>query len=224
MKKNWTMLTIAATASALMAGCAAPPQMQNMSTGQRTGVGAGLGALVGAGIGQAVGRDSKSTLIGAAAGAALGAGAGYVWSQQMQQQKMAMEQAAQGTPVQVSQTADNRLRINIPADASFAINSAVLNRNMYPVLERLAQTSLQNPHAYVSIIGHTDSTGSDAINNPLSLNRANAARDFLVARGVPAARISTSGMGSAQPIASNATEAGRAQNRRVEIFVAEHYR
>ena len=114
MKKSLTMLTIAATTSALVAGCASP-QMQNMSTGQRTGVGAGLGALVGAGIGQAVGRDSKSTLIGAAAGAALGAGAGYVWSQRMEQQRLAMEQAAQGTPVQVSQTADNRLRINIPA-------------------------------------------------------------------------------------------------------------
>lgn len=223
MKKNLTILTIAATTSALVAGCASP-QMQNMTTGQRTGAGAGLGALVGAGIGQAVGRDSKSTLIGAAAGAALGAGAGYVWSQQMQQQKMAMEQAAQGTPVQVMQTADNRLRINIPADASFAVNSAMLNRNMYPVLERLAQTLLQNPYAYVSIIGHTDSTGNDAINNPLSLDRANSARDFLIARGVPAARISTTGMGSAQPIASNATEAGRAQNRRVEIFVAEHHR
>lgn len=223
MKKNVTLLTIAATTSALLAGCASP-QMQNMTTGQRTGMGAGLGALVGAGIGQAVGHDSKSTLIGAAAGAALGAGAGYVWSQQMQQQKMAMEQVTQGTPVQVSQTADNRLRINIPADASFAVNSAVLNRNMYPVLERLAQTLLQNPYAYVSISGHTDSTGNDAINNPLSLKRANAARDFLVARGVPAARISTTGMGSTQPIASNATEAGRAQNRRVEIFVAEHQR
>ena len=221
MKKSLTMLTIAATTSALVAGCASP-QMQNMSTGQRTGVGAGLGALVGAGIGQAVGRDSKSTLIGAAAGAALGAGAGYVWSQRMEQQRLAMEQAAQGTPVQVSQTADNRLRINIPADASFAVNSATLNHNMYPVLERLAQTLLQNPYAHVTVIGHTDSTGSDAINNPLSLNRANAARNFLVSRGVPAARISTTGMGSTQPVASNAIEAGRAQSRRVEIFVAEH--
>ena len=93
---------------------------------------------------------------------------------------------------------------------------------MYPVLERLAQTLLQNPYAHVTVIGHTDSTGSDAINNPLSLNRANAARNFLVSRGVPAARISTTGMGSTQPVASNAIEAGRAQNRRVEIFVAEH--
>lgn len=216
MKKSLTILTVAATTSALIAGCAAP-----QTTGQSVGMGAGIGALAGAAIGQAIGRDTKGTLIGAAAGAALGAGGGYVWSQRMQQQKIAMEQAAQGTPVQVSQTADNRLRINIPADASFAINSAVLNARMYPVLDRLAQTLAQNPYATVSIVGHTDSTGSDAINNPLSLNRAAAAQNYLINRGVSAARIHISGMGSAQPIASNATEAGRAQNRRVEIYVAE---
>ena len=159
MKKSMTMLTIAATTTALVAGCAAP-----QTTGQGVGAGAGIGALVGAGLGQAIGRDTRSTLIGAAAGAALGAGVGYVWSQQMQQQKVAMEQATQGTSVQVSQTADNRLRINIPADASFAVGSAVLSHNMYPILDRLAQTLQQNPYTDVSIIGHTDSTGSNAIN------------------------------------------------------------
>ncbi|MDO5652778.1 MAG: OmpA family protein [Brachymonas sp.] len=216
MKKTLTSLTIVSTAAALMAGCAAP-----QTTGQGVGAGAAIGALAGAAIGQAAGKDTKSTLIGAAAGAALGAGGGYVWSTRMQQQKVAMEQVAQGTPVQVVQTTDNRLRINIPADASFAVGSAVLNPNMYPILDRLAQTLLQNPAATVAITGHTDSTGTDAINNPLSINRANAARNYLVSRGVPAARISTAGMGSTQPVASNATEAGRAQNRRVEIIVAE---
>ena len=73
----------------------------------------------------------------------------------------------------------------------------------------------------MSVIGHTDNTGTDAINNPLSLNRANAARDYLVAHGVAPSRITTTGMGSAQPVASNATAAGRAENRRVEIYVGE---
>ena len=220
MKKSLKMLTIAANTSALLAGCATGP----MTQGQQVGVGAGAGAVAGALLGQAIGRDRESTLIGAAAGAALGAGGTYLWSNHMQQQKMAMEQAAQGTGVQVSQTADNRLRINIPADASFATGSAVLNHNMYPVLDRLAQTLVQNPYTTVSIIGHTDSTGSDAINNPLSQNRAHAAMNYLVSRGVAANRIVTAGMGSSQPVASNATEAGRAQNRRVEIFVAERAR
>ena len=222
MKKAFTSLTVAATAAALLAGCAAPAG--NMTQGQHVGVGAGVGAVAGALLGQAIGHDRDSTLIGAAAGAVLGAGGSYLWSQQMQQQKAAMEQAAQGTGVQVSQTADNRLRINIPADASFATGSAVLNRNIYPVLERLAQTLQQNPNTTVAIIGHTDSTGSDAINNPLSQNRANAAMHYLVSKGVAGQRISTSGMGASQPVASNATEAGRAQNRRVEIYVAERTR
>ena len=139
----------------------------------------------------------------------------------MEQQKQAMQQVTAGTPVQVSQTADNRLKINIPSDAGFATNSAVLNANMYPILQRLAQTLNQNPAATVSIVGHTDSTGTDAINNPLSQRRADAAKAYLVSQGVAGSRIATSGAGSTQPIASNATVDGRAQNRRVEIFVAE---
>ena len=135
-----------------------------------------------------------------------------------------MEQAAQGTGVQVSQTADNRLRINIPADASFATGSAVLNRNIYPVLERLAQTLQQNPNTTVAIIGHTDSTGSDAVNNPLSMARAESTRNFLTMRGVSGSRIQVEGRGSHQPIADNATADGRARNRRVEIFVGERPR
>ena len=132
-----------------------------------------------------------------------------------------MQAATAGTPVQVTQTADNRLKINVPADAGFATGSATLNANMYSVLNTLATTLNQNPVTTVSIIGHTDSTGTDAINNPLSLNRANAAKNYLVSRGVASNRIMTSGAGSTQPVASNATVDGRAQNRRVEIYVAE---
>lgn len=73
----------------------------------------------------------------------------------------------------------------------------------------------------MTIVGHTDSTGTDAINNPLSVNRAAATRDYLVGRGVAMGRIAIDGRGSREPLADNATEAGRAQNRRVEIFVAE---
>ena len=194
MKKAFTSLTIAASAAALLAGCAADGTMT--TTG-------------------------RNTAIGAAVGAALGAAGGYLWSQRMEQQKQAMQQVTAGTPVQVSQTADNRLKINIPSDAGFATNSAVLNANMYPILQRLAQTLNQNPAATVSIVGHTDSTGTDAINNPLSQRRADAAKAYLVSQGVAGSRIATSGAGSTQPIASNATVDGRAQNRRVEIFVAE---
>lgn len=215
-----TKVAAATTAAAMLAGCATT-NTSNMSQGQRVGAGAVAGAVAGALIGQAIGKDTEGTLIGAAVGAAAGTAGGYIWSRRMQQQKAAMEQVTQGTGIDVSQTADNRLRINIPADASFATNSAVLSPNIYSVLNKLAQTLLQNPAAVVGIVGHTDSTGNDAINNPLSVNRAEAARNYLVNRGVPSSRIMTSGMGSRQPIADNATQMGRAKNRRVEIYVAE---
>ena len=220
MKKAFTSLTIAASAAALLAGCAADGTMTN--TGKNSAIGAVIGAGLGTVVGNQVGdRDNRTRATGAAVGAALGAAGGYLWSQRMEQQKQAMQQVTAGTPVQVSQTADNRLKINIPADAGFATNSAVLNANMDPILQRLAQTLNQNPAATVSVVGHTDSTGSDAINNPLSQRRADAAKAYLVSQGVAASRIATSGAGSTQPIASNATVDGRAQNRRVEIFVAE---
>lgn len=220
MKKAFTSLTIAASAAALLAGCAADGTMTN--TGKNSAIGAVIGAGLGTVVGNQVGdRDNRTRATGAAVGAALGAAGGYLWSQRMEQQKQAMQQVTAGTPVQVSQTPDNRLKINIPADAGFATNSAVLNANMYPILQRLAQTLNQNPAATVSVVGHTDSTGSDAINNPLSQRRADAAKAYLVSQGVAASRIATSGAGSTQPIASNATVDGRAQNRRVEIFVAE---
>ena len=220
MKKAFTSLTIAASAAALLAGCAADGTMT--TTGRNTAIGAAVGAGLGTVVGNQVGdRDNRTRATGAAVGAALGAAGGYLWSQRMEQQKQAMQQVTAGTPVQVSQTADNRLKINIPSDAGFATNSAVLNANMYPILQRLAQTLNQNPSATVSIVGHTDSTGTDAINNPLSQRRADAAKAYLVSQGVAGSRIATSGAGSTQPIASNATVDGRAQNRRVEIFVAE---
>ena len=92
---------------------------------------------------------------------------------------------------------------------------------MRPVLDRLANSLNQHPVTTIRIIGHTDSTGSDAVNNPLSVNRAAATRDYLAMRGVSSSRMAIDGLGSRQPIADNATAAGRAMNRRVEIFIAE---
>jgi outer membrane protein OmpA-like peptidoglycan-associated protein len=154
-------------------------------------------------------------------GAALGGAGGYFWSKHMQEQKAAMEKATAGTGVEVSQTADNQLKLEIPSDVSFDVGRYNIKPNMRPVLDRLATSLNQHPVTTVRIIGHTDSTGSDTVNNPLSVNRAAATRDYLVARGVSASRIAIDGRGATQPIADNATAAGRAMNRRVEIFIAE---
>ncbi|MDQ3058692.1 MAG: OmpA family protein [Pseudomonadota bacterium] len=207
-----TALTCAALA---MTGCA------NMSeTQQGTAKGAGIGALAGAVLGAAT-NGSKGAVTGAALGGALGAGGGYIWSKKMQDQKVAMERATAGTGVAVSQTADNRLKLDIPSDVSFDVGRSAIKSNFAPVLTNFASSLNQNPITAVTIIGHTDSSGSDAINNPLSVDRANAARDYLVARGVAFQRIATDGRGSREPIANNSTDQGRANNRRVEIYVAE---
>jgi len=208
-------LTCVALALAVLSGCA------NMSeTQQGTAKGAGIGAVAGALLGAATG-GSKGAATGAVLGGAVGAGGGYIWSKKMQDQKAAMEKATVGTGVAVSQTADNRLKLDIPSDVSFDVGRSAIKSNFAPVLDHFATSLNQNNVTTVTIIGHTDNTGSDAINNPLSVDRADAARDYLVGRGVARTRIVTDGRGSREPIADNSTQQGRDKNRRVEIYVAE---
>ncbi|GAA3987675.1 OmpA family protein [Comamonas faecalis] len=195
-------------------GCA------DMSQTQRgTATGAGVGAVGGAVIGAMTGSGHAGK--GAAIGAAAGALGGYIWSQHMEKQKQEMEAVTQGTGVGVTQTADNQLKLDIPSDISFATNRADIQPNFRAILDRFAEGLRNNPAAEVRIVGHTDSTGSDAINDPLSRDRAASTRNYLVDRGVDGRRIQTEGRGSREPIASNATADGRARNRRVEIYVGE---
>src|SRR5512139_704591 len=215
MEKIIVALSVIAINFSGLSGCA------NMTETQKTtGTGAAIGAVAGGVIGAATG-GGKSAATGAAIGAAVGAGGGYLWSKHMEEQKAAMEQATQGTGVTVSQTADNRLKLDIPSDVSFDTNRYDIKPNLRPILDRFATTLNENPVTTVTIIGHTDSTGTDAINNPLSVNRAASTRDYLVARGVATNRIAIDGRGAREPIADNNTVEGRAKNRRVEVFVAE---
>ena len=211
------MAVTAALASALLiTGCANTGGMSD--TTRRTATGAGVGALGGAAIGAiAGGHAGKGALIGAGVGA-LGS---YIWSQNLEKQKREMEAATQGTGVGVTQTADNQLKLDIPSDISFDTGRSDIKGNFAPILERFAEGLRNNPNAEVRIIGHTDSTGSDAVNNPLSIARAESTRNFLTMRGVSGSRIQVEGRGSHQPVADNATADGRARNRRVEIFVGE---
>lgn len=215
---NTFILTFASLAvgSSLLAGCAEMTETQ-----RTTGTGAAIGTAAGAVIGGLSGHGGKSVATGAVIGAALGAGGGYLWSQHMQEQKASMEQATRGTGVQVSQTADNQLKLDIPSDISFDSGRYDIKSNLRPILDRFAGTLKQNPVTTVKIVGHTDSVGSDAVNGPLSVNRAIATRDYLADRGVAVSRISVDGRGAHQPVGDNNTVTGRAANRRVEIFVAE---
>jgi outer membrane protein OmpA-like peptidoglycan-associated protein len=202
------------TAAALvMTGCA------NMSETQKgTAAGAGIGAAAGAVLSSATGGKAGT---GAVIGGALGAVAGNIWSKRQEERRIAMEQATRGTGVEVTRTPDNQLKLNIPNDVSFDVNSSAIKPPMRSVLDHFADTLRGDANARVQVVGHTDSTGSNAVNDPLSLDRAQSVRDYLAARGVAPARIQTEGRGEHQPIADNSTAEGRAKNRRVEIFLRE---
>jgi len=198
-----------------LGSCATMDETQK-DTAKGAAIGAGAGAVVGA-----VAGGGKGAAIGAGVGAVAGGIAGNIWSKKMQEQKKQMEAATAGTGVGVTQTPDNRLKLDIPSDISFDINRADIKPNFKAVLDTFAKGLVDNPTATVTIIGHTDSSGTDAINNPLSVNRAASVRDYLVTKGVASSRIAIDGRGSREPVAPNDTAANKARNRRVEIFVAE---
>jgi outer membrane protein OmpA-like peptidoglycan-associated protein len=217
MQKNIARTVVGIAVLALATGCAdMSPTQKGTATG--AGIGAGLGAVIGGTThGGGGSRATKGALLGGAAGAIIG----NIWSNRMEKQKQEMEAATRGTGIEVSQTADNRLKLDIPADVSFDTGRSDIKSNFRPILERFAQTLNDNPATTVSIIGHTDSTGGDAVNNPLSVDRAAHTRDYLSQRGVSPNRIMVDGRGEREPIASNDTDSGRARNRRVEIYVSE---
>jgi outer membrane protein OmpA-like peptidoglycan-associated protein len=205
------VLSFAAAALLGASGC------QNMSPREEgTAKGAAIGAAAGAVIGSATGGHAgKSAVIGGAVGAV----AGNLWSKRMEEKRAAMEKATQGTGIGVARTENNELKVNVPADFSFDVGRSDIKPMMRPVLDEFARGL--EPAMVVRVVGHTDSTGSDAINYPLSVARAESVRNYLAAKGVSPLRIVTEGRGESHPVASNDTLAGRAQNRRVEIFLRE---
>lgn len=212
------MTTIRTTSrSLILAGSALAVLLTGCADMSQTQKGAAIGGGVGAAAGAVIGGNTK----GAAIGGALGALGGYVWSKHMQDKKTAMEQATAGTGVAVTQTPDNQLKLNIPSDISFDTGRADIKPNLRPILDQFASGLNNQPAMEVRIIGHTDNTGSDSINDPLSMQRAASARDYLAARGVDPHRVLINGRGEREPIADNSTEAGRAKNRRVEVYLAE---
>jgi len=210
-----TMVVSSVVLALVLGGCANMTETQK-GTAKGAAIGAGAGAVVGA-----IAGKGKGAAIGAAVGAAAGAVAGNVWTKRQEEQKRQMEEATAGTGVGVTQTADNRLKLDIPSDISFDVGRADIKSNFRTVLDTFATSLVNNPASNVTVIGHTDNTGSDAVNNPLSVNRAASVRDYVVARGVQSSRIAIEGRGAREPLVANDTAANRAKNRRVEIFVAE---
>lgn len=181
----------------------------------KTGIGAGIGAAAGAAIGQIIGKDTKGTVIGTAGGAAVGAAIGNIFDRQEKELKDRLD----GTGIDVERTGEGEIKITAPENITFDINSSVVKDKFKNSLVSVADVLKKYPDSNIIVSGHTDSTGNDSINEPLSRNRAASVEAYLVSQGVSTSRITSVGYGSRQPIASNSTESGRAENRRVEIEI-----
>jgi len=133
----------------------------------------------------------------------------------------AYERASEGTGTVVSQTDNQQIRLEIPNDISFDVNRSAVKPALAGLLTRYAAIAKAYPESRITIIGHTDSSGSAAANNALSRERAQSTRDYLIARGVAITRLQTEGRGPSEPIADNATPEGRAKNRRVTLYIGQ---
>ncbi|MHB8709301.1 MAG: OmpA family protein [Desulfuromonadales bacterium] len=197
------------------AGCAQP-----MSKTQKgAAYGTGIGAAVGAGLGQAIGGDTKGTLWGAGIGAAVGGLAGAGIGRYMENQEAALQQNfAASESASIRRDADV-LAVTFKSDVLFDSGSASLKPGAYQEIDRVSSVLIQYPETRIMVAGHTDSDGSEAMNQDLSVRRAEAVRSVLVSQGVSTARITTQGFGESQPIADNNTAAGKQLNRRVVITI-----
>jgi outer membrane protein OmpA-like peptidoglycan-associated protein len=152
-------------------------------------------------------------------GTASGAVSGNLWSKHLEDKRRSIERASAGTGIDVVRTEDDRLKVNVPSDFSFDVGRADIKPAMRTVLDELGRNL--DPKVALTVVGHTDSSGNAAIDEPLSRERALSVRDYLARHGVASQRVSVDGMGARAPVASNGSDAGRAANRRVEIFLVE---
>ena len=209
--KNFKSIAAGLCAALVLVGC-------NVSnTAKGTAIGAGGGAVVGA----IIGKIAGNTAIGAVIGGTVGATTGAIIGKKMDKAKKEAE-AVKNAQVETITDANGLEAVKVTFDSGilFATNKADLNATSKASLTQFAEVLKENRDMDIAIIGHTDTTGNDAINNPLSKNRAQSVSKFLKSQGVASAQIKTiDGQGSKNPVADNSTEEGRKQNRRVEVYM-----
>lgn len=218
MKIKNLVLSLALSSAIVLSGCSS---MSNTAKGGIIG-GAG-GAAVGAGVGALVSKNkAKGALIGAAAGAAVGTTAGILIGKKMDKKKKELE-ALKNAQVEAATDVNGLQAIKVTFDSGilFATNSSTLSAASKNTLADFAQKVQGDmTDTNISIFGHTDNTGSREVNEKVSTQRAKAVADFLASKGVSASRMSTTGMAFDDPVADNSTAEGRAQNRRVEVYIS----
>lgn len=204
-----------------LAGCASTNEPGAEGQSNNTAAGAILGGLVGAIIANNTGEQSTGkAAAGILAGAAIGGAIGNSMDEKERKiREIAAERDAKALEVQ--RLREDLLRVSVSSEASFAFNSSTLKPEFKPTLNKVARVLRDDPKVLITIIGFTDSVGSESYNLTLSKRRATATANYLISQGVSQQQITTDGLGEAEPRASNATASGRAQNRRVEIYLRQ---
>lgn len=202
-------LTVA-TSAMLLGSCTA---VQNTSS---TTKGAVIGTTAGAGIGALIGNKAGNTAVGAIAGAVIGGAAGTLIGRKMDKQAKEIENTVAGA--EVEQVGEGIL-VKFDSGILFDFNSSALKGTAQENISKLVATLNKEPDTEILVLGHTDDVGTLAANQKVSEARANAVKNYAVSNGLASSRITTQGKNFAEPIASNETEAGRAENRRVEIVI-----
>jgi outer membrane protein OmpA-like peptidoglycan-associated protein len=209
-----------AAVAALLAttACVTDPETGEREISTKGAIGGVIGAVVGYFGGDLIGGRSDRTekILGAGIGAVAGAAVGTY----MDRQEKELRDKTEGTGVEIDRQG-NELLLTMPAGITFPINSYQIQPQFHATLDQVAQTLASYPSTMIDVYGHTDPSGGDAINVPLSNNRAQSVANYLAQRGVATARIATQGFGSSQPLPGNdnSTEAERQANRRVEIRI-----
>lgn len=213
MKKK-SLMVYTLCASFLLTGCGS---LSNMDKGMM--IGGGSGAAAGAGIGALIGKG-KGAAIGAAIGAAVGTGAGALIGKKMDKKKAELE-AIQGATVETVTDANNLQAVKVTFESGilFATNSSTLSAASKAALAEFAAKMKDMPDTDLTIQGHTDNTGSREVNARISKERAQAVGNYLRGKAIHSNRISEEGLAFDVPVADNTTASGRAQNRRVEIYI-----
>ena len=211
-----TSLILSAASLIAITACAPLNDPNNPNRQAQTGalIGAGVGALAGA----AAGNDPEERRRNAAAGALIGAAGGAIVGNELDKQEAALRQQIGNNNIDIQNTGD-RLIVTLPQNILFATDSTAVSPSIQGDLIAVARNLQQYPDTNVQVIGHTDNTGDASYNQGLSQRRAPAVAAILTSTGVPSFRVSSIGRGEDQPVASNLTPEGRAQNRRVEIVI-----
>lgn len=208
-------ITLALASTLALTACTDPGSIERNNNYEKTKSGAIIGGVLGGLVGAITGDDGVKSVV---RGAAIGAGAGAIAGNILDKQEADLRRSLGNDNVSIVNTGD-RLIVTMPQDILFATDSAILRGDLHADLAAVGANLLDYPSSTVQVVGHTDNTGDAAYNQALSTRRANAVASVLLDSGVPGGRINAFGRGEDQPVASNLTTEGRAQNRRVEIII-----